>query len=278
MTHRAFAIDLDGTLLGSDHEVSPANRAAVAAAVDAGFEIIIATARWYQLAQEVASALHLSGPAIACSGAEVRRLSDGADLFDVRLPVEFADQLYSLCDGIRSILSAVLDDTVLFKLDGDPPTGLTPEIRHAPKLSGTASVPPRMVLVQGTAATKVINEQLAGEWSDRVRFVESISSDTKSILTLTSTGADKGAALAVACKELGIHPSNVVAIGDAQNDVEMFRVAGRSFAMGQASDLVKAAATDVTAPNDRDGVAQAIHAVLQGADGPATAPDVRASS
>jgi len=265
MTHRAFAIDLDGTLLGSDHEVSPANRDAVTAAIDAGFDIIIATARWYQLAQEVASELRLTGPAIACSGAEVRRLADGADLFDVRLPSDFADQLFSLCDGVRCIVWAVLDDTVLFKLDGDPPPGVRPEVRHVPALVGAAGAAPRMVLVQGTAATKRVVDELAAEWSDRVRFVESISSDTKSILTLTSTGADKGAALAVACKELEIHPAQVIAIGDAQNDVEMFRVAGTSFAMGQASDMVKAAATHVTAPNDQDGVAKAIETVLRGA-------------
>ena len=89
MTHRAFAIDLDGTLLGSDHKVSPANGKAVRTAIDAGFDIIIATARWYNLALEVAEELNLTGPAIACSGAEVRRLSDGTDLFDVRLPPEF---------------------------------------------------------------------------------------------------------------------------------------------------------------------------------------------
>jgi Cof subfamily protein (haloacid dehalogenase superfamily) len=266
MAQRAFAIDLDGTLLGSDHEVSPANRQAVQAAVDAGFEIIIATARWYQLALEVATELGLGGPAIACSGAEVRRLSDGADLFDVRLPPEFAHELFSLCDQIRCIVWAALDDTVLFKLDGDPPPHLSPELRHVPKLTGAASAAPRMVLVQGTSATKRVVDDLAGEWSDRVRFVESISSDAKSILTLTSTGADKGAALAVACKELDIHPAHVIAIGDAQNDVEMFRVAGTSVAMGQASDMVKAAATHVTTPNDQDGVAHAIDAVLRQAD------------
>jgi hydroxymethylpyrimidine pyrophosphatase-like HAD family hydrolase len=263
MTHRAFAIDLDGTLLGSDHQVSPANREAVEKAIDAGFDIIIATARWYQLALEVADVLQLAGPAIACSGAEVRRLSDGADLFDVRVPAEFAHQIFSLCDDIRCIVWAPLDDAVLFKLDGDPPPGMPPGIRHVPKLTGAADVAPRMVLVQGNTAISRVVDELAGEWSDRVRFVESISSDTKSILTLTSTGADKGAALAVACKELDIHPTQVVAIGDAQNDVEMFRVAGTSFAMGQASEMVKAAATRVTAPNDQDGVAQAIHTVLR---------------
>ena len=262
MSHRAFAIDLDGTLLGSDHKVSPAHHQAIRSAIDSGFDVIIDTARWYNLALEVAEELKLTGPAIACSGAEVRRLSDGTDLFDVRLPPEFADQLFSLCDKIRCIVWAALDDTVLFKLDGDEPPNLPPELRFTPKLTGATTVAPRIAMVQGSSATKQVVDELAGEWSDRVRFVESISSDTKSILTLTSTGADKGAALAVACKDLGIHPAQVVAIGDAENDVEMFRVAGTSFAMGQASDMVKAAATHVTATNDDDGVAQAIDRVV----------------
>src|SRR3954469_13683387 len=180
MTHRAFAIDLDGTLLGSDHRISPANHQAVMSAIDAGFDIIIATARWYQLALEVAEQLELTGPAIACSGAEVRRLSDGTDLFDVRLPIEFADQLYALCDEIRCLVWAALDDTVLFKLDGDPPPGLSPELRHVSKLTGAAGgIAPRITMVQGTRAISRVEDELAGEWSDRVRFVESISSDAK---------------------------------------------------------------------------------------------------
>src|SRR4051794_31430377 len=108
MTHRAFAIDLDGTLLGSDHKVSAANRRSVDAAIDAGFEIIIATARWYNPALGGAEELDVPGPAIACSGAEVRRLSDGTDLFDCRLPQDFADQLFALCDEIRCIVWAAL--------------------------------------------------------------------------------------------------------------------------------------------------------------------------
>jgi Cof subfamily protein (haloacid dehalogenase superfamily) len=259
---RALAIDLDGTLLGPDHTVSAANRQALDAARAAGFSVIIATARWYQLAQEVAAELGgVDGPAIACSGAEVRRLSDGTDLFDVRLPPEFATRLYEMCDGLRCIVWAVLDDSVLLKLDGDP-AGLPPEMHHVRRLTGAADVPPRIVLLQGSSATKAVVEELAGEWSDRVRFVESISSDDKSILTLTSTGADKGVALAVACRDIGIEPSGVVAIGDAENDIEMFRVAGMSFAMGQANEIVKRAATHVTAPNSEDGVARAVEQVL----------------
>ncbi len=61
---------------------------------------------------------------------------------------------------------------------------------------------------------------------------------------------------------MGLQPREVVAFGDADNDVEMFRVAGASVAMGQASDEVKAKATAVTLRNDEAGVARAIERLL----------------
>ena len=70
MDFDGLAIDLDGTLLvGED---LPANNiTAVRAARDAGFKIIIATARWHQMALRVAAELEIEGPVIACSGAQV---------------------------------------------------------------------------------------------------------------------------------------------------------------------------------------------------------------
>ena len=72
---------------------------AVGAAVDAGWSVVLATARWYQLAERTARSLGLVDPVIACSGAEVRRLRDGVDLLDVRLPAAFTAELY---DGVRA--------------------------------------------------------------------------------------------------------------------------------------------------------------------------------
>ena len=61
---------------------------------------------------------------------------------------------------------------------------------------------------------------------------------------------------------LGIDPLTVVAFGDAENDIEMFKVSGASVAMGQADEFVKSAATTITAPNTDHGVAQAIERLL----------------
>jgi Cof subfamily protein (haloacid dehalogenase superfamily) len=262
MDVRALAIDLDGTLLTSDDTLSPRNLAAVGAALDAGIDVILATARWYQQVERVARPLGLTQAAIACSGAEVRRLSDGADLMDTRLPAEFAAELYEVLDGQRAIAWLPLDDTVLMKAEGSFDLPL-PELRQVSRLSGAdGGVAPRMALVQGTAASEAVIANLEARWRDRVHFLTSITGYGKTLLTLTAVGADKGVALRVACQDHGIDPGAVLAIGDSGNDVEMFRVAGRSVAMGQASDEVKAAADEVTGRNDEDGVAQAIERLL----------------
>jgi len=229
---------------------------------------VIATARWYRMAEEVGTLFGLRGPAIACSGAQVRRFGDDvdhADLFDVRLPGEFAAALYEICDAQRCVATVALDRDVVVKMDGDPPAEeMPPGLRAVRSLGSTAAQIPRIALVQGTAVSRTIIEELAPRWQERVRFVESISSARKIILTLTAVGADKGRSLVAACHDLGLAPVEVVAIGDADNDIEMFDVAGASYAMGQASDAVRAAATAVTATNADDGVAAAIETVLAG--------------
>ena len=90
---RALAIDLDGTLLVGE-DLSERNRDAVKAAADAGFHIIIATARWRQVAERIATEIKLpEGLFIACSGAQVYCRERATDLFDTRLPGEFTKAL-----------------------------------------------------------------------------------------------------------------------------------------------------------------------------------------
>jgi Cof subfamily protein (haloacid dehalogenase superfamily) len=261
---RALALDLDGTLLRPDDTISERNVRALRAAEDAGWHIILATARWYQQAERAAALLGLTGPAIACSGAEVRRLSDGSDLMDVRLPWAFASAVYEICEANRSIVYAALDREVLMRAEGPLPEGaeLLPEMRYVERLTAEPPVKPRILLIQGTKVNQQIVEKLAPQWEHDVRFMTSLSPQSKSLLTLTAAGAHKGVALGVACIELGLMPEDVVAIGDADNDIEMFKVAGGSFAMGQAAPEVQAAATAVTATNAEDGVAVAVERLL----------------
>ena len=83
-------------------------------------------------------------------------------------------------------------------------------------------------------------------------------------LDITPPNVSKGTFVQAMAKRLGISTDAVATIGDMQNDLAMFRVSGLSFAMGNASDDVKAQATHVTASNEQDGFAAAMDVILKG--------------
>lgn len=263
MRYKALAIDLDGTLLHPDESVTPRSVTALKAAQAAGLRIIVATARWRQMAERVAVEIGSHEPIIACAGAQVRRPADHHDLLDLRVPEEFTQQLFPILDSRRCIALAPLDDTVLIKMDSANAAQFPSEVVLVSRLSGATPTVPRMVLIQGSETIAHVAEYLLEEWKDRVRFVESFSSRRRSNLTLTAAGADKGAALSVACADIGVSTNEVIAFGDSEADIEMFRVAGAAVAMGQSSDRVKSFAQAVTLSNDKDGVALAVERLLE---------------
>jgi len=262
MQFKALAIDLDGTLLVG--ETIPAdNVTALRAARDAGFKIIIATARWKQMAQRVEQEIGIEGPAITCSGAQVYAPDLGKDIFDERLPEDFTRDLYAICDEERCIATITVEDRVLLKLDGQPdPAAMPKEMTWVPKLTGADPTLPRVANIQGSGVYKRIREELKPRYAERVHFFDSIGPTGKVIYTLTSSKASKGKALEHACRHLGLSPREVITFGDAENDIEMFRISGASVAMGQADERTKAAATAVTARNDEAGVARAVERLL----------------
>jgi Cof subfamily protein (haloacid dehalogenase superfamily) len=82
-------------------------------------------------------------------------------------------------------------------------------------------------------------------------------------LDITPPAVDKGTFVQTISRRLGISLDAVATIGDMQNDLAMFRTSGTSFAMGNATDDVKKAATHVTASNEEEGFAKAMEVILR---------------
>jgi len=82
-------------------------------------------------------------------------------------------------------------------------------------------------------------------------------------LDVTPPGHDKGTFVGAMAKRLGISTAAVATIGDMQNDLAMFKKSGLSIAMGNATDDVKKAATQVTASNEDEGFAKAMDMILK---------------
>ena len=91
--------------------------------------------------------------------------------------------------------------------------------------------------------------------------IEKNYSETSS-LECSAHGVDKGTGLLRLCDSLGLSPEQCVAVGDAENDIPMFRVAGLAIAMGNADEQIKTAADRVVSDLDHGGCAQAIRMLL----------------
>ena len=97
------------------------------------------------------------------------------------------------------------------------------------------------------------------EWRDEFYVVRS----QKYLVEVLTKGVNKAFGLEKLAQKLNIEPSEIAAIGDAANDVEMLEYAGLAIAMGNASEEVKAISDIVTDTNENNGVIKAIDNLIQ---------------
>lgn len=253
MRPRLVAIDLDGTLLREDKTLSERSRAALHATQRAGIVVTVVSARGPRGVREIVSATELDGAAICSNGAIVIDLPSGAirrlRAFDSELAVELVHELRRRIPG------------VLFAVE--------PEVfSHEPGFSAWEWTPPPgtrvadAVALLDQPATKLIARHAGHELDVLAATVEEVAGEAASVsvsgswvVEISPAGVNKAAALAELCDELGIAALDVVAFGDHLNDVPMLAWAGRSVAVANAHPEVAAAADEMTASNEDDGVA-----------------------
>lgn len=100
---------------------------------------------------------------------------------------------------------------------------------------------------------------IPNDWRDEFYVVRS----QKYLIEVLTKGVNKAFGLEKLANKLGIQPSEIAAIGDAANDIEMLEYAGLAIAMGNASEEVKAIADIVTDTNENNGVIKAIDKLIQ---------------
>jgi Cof subfamily protein (haloacid dehalogenase superfamily) len=90
----------------------------------------------------------------------------------------------------------------------------------------------------------------------------SMAQSENNLLQIMAGGVSKGSALEFVCKHYNIPLGKTIAIGDAQNDLDMMNLAGMAIAMPHSPENVKKAADYITVSNDEDGVAEALEKLL----------------
>ena len=268
---RLVALDLDGTVLDHDQQLHPRTRDAVHAAVAAGVVVVAATGRMYRSALPWARELRLLAPLICYQGAVVRAMPapDAPEEDGVPQGRLIAEDPLDADSGLRALqvaragnwhIQAYRDDR-LFCEQQRPEADLYARIAQVPyelvddlepvMRAGSTKV---VCVVEPEEAAARCEAALREALGPTARVVRSLPP----FVEVTNPLAGKGRALTRICELLDIAPEEVVAVGDAPNDIDMMSMAGFAVGVEGARDPVLAAADAVCAPPEQAGVADVL--------------------
>jgi len=273
---RLLAVDVDGTLVTPENQISDATRAALHRVREAGVEVAIATGRRYRNAQGAIRELGLPVPSVCLGGALVKG-KDGrtlhaqafeasefgavASLFRERGHTVVA-QRDSDRDGGADFL---LDESVPW----NPPTRDYHE-RNAEFAEPVERLPDQArddVLVVGTFGALTELQRLERELYriHREAFTAHVMPgffNQGYYCEVVPSRVSKWTGLRRLGGLLGISPAEICAVGDERNDVSMISAAGVGVAMGNACEELKQAADLVTGRHDEDGLVEVVERIL----------------
>jgi Cof subfamily protein (haloacid dehalogenase superfamily) len=261
-----IALDVDGTLLQSDGTISDAVLEAVAHAAGLGHEITLATGRSPSMTLPVLERLSLTPEFVVSSnGAVTLRRDDDAPMGYTRDHVEHfrpTEVLQTIRGHLDNARFAVEDESGVYRYAGG---------RFPNGSLGASSVRVEFEELLDIDATRVVVISPEHDTEEFLSVVERMGLHRVSYnvgwtawLDIAPDGVNKATALERVRQRLGVPKSELLAIGDGRNDIDMLAWAaeeGRGVAMGQAPDDVREVASEFTGTDLDDGAAVVLRAL-----------------
>ena len=271
MAIRLIAMDIDGTLLDSRHELPDANRDAILEAHSRGIDVVLVTGRRFDFARPIAERIPCELALIINNGALIKSKSGETHLRHL-LPRGIARQVLAATMDFRSGAAVVFDrvrkDQVIFEhIDWSDAVSSgyyqrnREFISECVPLEESLTEDPIQVMFVGSVARMRAALAVVRSIDCSPQFglahTEYEHRDL-SILDVISCGASKGTALAEWARRRGIVRHEIMAIGDNWNDRDMLEFAGLPIVMANSVDELQSLGWPVTLSNDDAGVAAAI--------------------
>lgn len=261
--YKLIAIDMDGTLLNSEHRISDDNKQAIAAARAKGVHVVLASGRPLDGMLSALQELDMDSDedfVISYNGSMVQKVASKSIIrqqiltgADAKIIANWAEKLnvnvhaFSLKDGL-----------------------ITPKnnkyTTHESTINGVPLT--EMPFQQLQDETPILKAMMVDEEAELNQAIASLPQDLYEKFTIVRSApfflefmnpaSDKGAGVRALAEHLNIQPSEVITFGDAGNDHHMLEYAGLGIAMGNATEATKQVADYVTDTNNNSGVAKAI--------------------
>lgn len=261
--------DLDGTLLDPQGVLQQRTADALRSLDQAGITVMINSGRVPSMARAYFYEAGIDG-IFSCANGAYFADSKGTVLYRHPIPPETLEPVVDALERRKMLFYLMTDQHIYSSQDK---LSLYSRFSEYEKLARKYGLPFPMFL-KAPDRSEILEMQIfkiavlesdEGRIEENLRFLKSITAQiavtqsSSTVLDVTATGTSKGAAVRFAVQYLGIDKKNVCCVGDYDNDVSMFREAGLSIAMENATETAKAAADFVTGDHRESGVIDAVN-------------------
>lgn len=251
---KAVAVDMDGTLLNDNKELTSATKNCIEKLKINGILPILVTGRSFEALEPFKKKLALTTPVICYNGAQIIDGTTGKLLQDYLLPEESSRLIIGLARKENVHFQAYKDGVLYFEKYSPEAEYYENHVNLKGEIVNFDEMEPleftKMMYVGDPAHLKKMKKLLQKTISHNTAIMFSKAE----FLEFMHKDVSKGNALLTVLADLGITPEETIAFGDGDNDVSMLRAAGIGVAMENAAAIVKDAA-DFTAPsNNNDGI------------------------
>ena len=272
---RLIAVDIDGTLLNPQFQISECDLAALRHAHAQGIEVILVTGRRHGFALPIAQQLGFDLWLISSNGAITRSLA-GETFHRDLLPRQICRSLCGLMQEYRGQTVLSFDregkGTIIVErlkeMEGSIQRWLEKNLDYIDfviPIEDALTTDPVQAMFCGPVALMQQAQQVLRSCPLPVTVLRTeYPGRDLSIVDVLNVGCSKGHALERWTQYRNLAPDQVMAVGDNYNDIEMLAFAGHPFIMGNASEELRGRGWTLTRSNAESGVAAAIEHVLKG--------------
>jgi hypothetical protein len=258
---KLLALDIDGTILDKNFNISERLKTAVLECINGGVQVVVATGRMYSATVPIAKELALTSPLIVYQGSLVQEFYCSEEVLlhhtiekniayhliedlkekGIQINVYFEDKLYVEKESQILLDYVKKRDVPFYKMN---------------LLNDSEKFFPTKILGLDYDIEKI--NKIRDELKEKYKNILNITKSTEYFIEFVNKECSKASAILFLAERFGINPSEIMSVGDQDNDKEMLLISGIGVAMGNGDEELKKIAHFVTHSVENDGAAVAI--------------------
>jgi Cof subfamily protein (haloacid dehalogenase superfamily) len=260
--YKLIAIDMDGTLLNENKEISNRSQKGIGKLKEMGIKVVLATGRpllGVMRYIEKLDLLEVDDFVVTYNGALVQSTKTNKVLLKKPLSLDSYKELYAVSKELDVNIHALTGNSVLTPKK-NPYTEIESSINQIPIIEGSIED-----IDDSTNIVKVMFVDDPKKLDSIMPYIPQwviekyeVLRSAPIFLEFLDKDVNKGIGVSLIANHLGIKPEEVICVGDAGNDIAMIQYAGLGVAMANATEDVKNVADYITLSNEEDGVAHVI--------------------